>query len=284
MKLKWLLLAVFICSAQFSFANELLPKKAEHYYGSDLSHRVRGLKSKLFKVLSYYHISKSGDYDEVVEECPEDKQELCYSHKKFGYKTARKYLFGQVHLEGESEDSYKLQSVYCLDVISNQDLPASAQLGPLQIPSHRVLNAEHAWPQSRFNHSLPKTFQKSDLHSLFPVRMNVNSTRGNHPYGNVVEVKNLVCPDAALGINEKGDTVFEPAEQVKGDMARASFYFATRYNLKIAAQQERRLRQWHQQDPVSRAERRRNNIVFAIQQVRNPFVDHPEWVEKIRDF
>lgn len=41
------------------------------------------------------------------------------------------------------------------------------------------------------------------------------------------------------------------------------------------------LKQWHQQDPVSQREIDRNNAVFAIQGNRNPYIDHPEWVNLI---
>jgi len=41
------------------------------------------------------------------------------------------------------------------------------------------------------------------------------------------------------------------------------------------------LLQWHQEDPVDDMERARNEVVYAFQGNRNPFVDHPEWVDCI---
>lgn len=39
------------------------------------------------------------------------------------------------------------------------------------------------------------------------------------------------------------------------------------------------LTQWHVDDPVDAKEMARNDIVFSFQGNRNPFIDHPEWVE-----
>ena len=41
------------------------------------------------------------------------------------------------------------------------------------------------------------------------------------------------------------------------------------------------LLKWATQDPVSQKEIDRNNAVYARQKNRNPFIDHPEWVNLI---
>lgn len=43
------------------------------------------------------------------------------------------------------------------------------------------------------------------------------------------------------------------------------------------------LLRWHLDDPPDAFERRRNDVVSAYQQNRNPFVDHPEWVSIVYD-
>jgi len=65
---------------------------------------------------------------------------------------------------------------------------------------------------------------------------------------------------------------------------RAKFYFAIRYGKRIGSSEEKTLKQWHNEDPVDENELKRNASVEEIQKNRNPFVDHPEFVNKIQDF
>ena len=41
------------------------------------------------------------------------------------------------------------------------------------------------------------------------------------------------------------------------------------------------LKRWHKNDPVSAKESSRNQAVFDFQGNRNPFIDHPEFVEMV---
>ncbi len=43
------------------------------------------------------------------------------------------------------------------------------------------------------------------------------------------------------------------------------------------------MQQWHEQDPVSQKEINRNNAIYALQGNRNPFIDHPDFVDLIWD-
>jgi hypothetical protein len=60
-------------------------------------------------------------------------------------------------------------------------------------------------------------------------------------------------------------------------------YFVTRYQdySNHFAGQESILRQWHDQHPPSQSERDRNEGIYQLQNNRNPFVDYPQFAERI---
>jgi len=173
-------------------------------------------------------------------------------------------------------------------------------------------NREHSMPKSWFNESKDDTMYPmyTDLHHLFPTDHHVNEMRSNYPYGEVAKITSQseggfskfgIC-DESIGyveINLK-PRVFEPADEYKGDLARAYFYMATAYeSYKNGEGKERSpknwsspmlssdvypfftewalkmLLRWAEQDPVSDKEVNRNEAIYGIQKNRNPYVDYP---------
>jgi len=154
-------------------------------------------------------------------------------------------------------------------------------------------NREHIWPASLGTMQRPA---KSDMHHIFAVDKNVNSSRGNKYFDNCL----TNCKSHSEAENAKyDDDSWEPPDNVKGDIARALFYMDVRYE---GTNEEpdlvltnditsggcncmgrlETLLDWHEFDPVDDRERARNNLIFSqIQGNRNPFIDHPEWVRAI---
>ena len=167
--------------------------------------------------------------------------------------------------------------------------------------SGNTWNREHRWPDSLgLNGSGP---DYSDLHHLAPCNANVNSTRGNNPFGTPVASGGYGMRSGFWypGDSDQATTDFG---NDTGDVARAVFYMAVRYDGgdsstidlepinggnsgdqlgDIAA-----LLKWHYRDVPSTFERRRNHMVFSsssnptyYQGNRNPFIDRPEFVWSI---
>ncbi|UKB78932.1 endonuclease [Chryseobacterium sp. MEBOG07] len=159
-------------------------------------------------------------------------------------------------------------------------------------------NREHVVPQSLFNEALP---MRSDVHFIRATDGKVNNERGNLPYGKVGTYNFLSKNGSKRGNSVSpgySGVVFEPIDEFKGDIARMIFYFVTRYESQLAgfstgdmiakntypSLQDWELSQlllWHAQDPVSASEIRRNNATYAFQGNRNPYIDHPEYVNMV---
>jgi hypothetical protein len=147
------------------------------------------------------------------------------------------------------------------------------------VPSPKVMNIEHTWPQSEGANG----DAKSDLHHIFPVDSSVNSIRSSLPFCEVVTVK-WENGQSKRGISKFNEHCFEPPTDHKGDVARALFYFSVRYRQPIDQNQEYFLRKWHLEDPIDQKEIDRNQSIKEFQNNSNPFIDNPELVSKIIDF
>ena len=162
---------------------------------------------------------------------------------------------------------------------------------------------EHSFPKSWFGDVSP---MNTDLIHIFPTDQFVNNMHSNYPFA-------VVGTATATSLNgtKKGSCatpgytgiVFEPINAYKGDFARAYFYMATRYENVISTWSAysiyadavlngtsypafetwflNLLISWNIQDPVSAKEIARNDSVYKIQHNRNPFIDHPEWVDSV---
>jgi len=256
------------------------------YYGRDFyTQKLSGsaLRDALFRILDGAHVKVNNDFDQLSAGC-EVKDPRCYRHTAFGYKSARTFLFGEFYLVKENS-VYGVKDVYCDRVVFSNEF-RGAKPGPNLIPDANTMNAEHSWPQSQFTRSFPDELQKSDIHHLFPTDSTMNSKRSSLEFGNVAtDSEKLECDLSRLGYPKNGkQLVFEPPTDHKGNVARAIFYFATRYKMKIDSEEEATLREWHREDPVNSEEKARNERIFALQKNRNPYVDFPELVERISDF
>lgn len=157
-------------------------------------------------------------------------------------------------------------------------------------------NREHSFPKSWFGGEIYPMY--TDLFHVYPTDGYVNNKRGNFPYGEVGAASWTSLNGSKLGsCNFPGysQTVFEPIDAYKGDFARSMLYMSVRYYEEDAgwpgsdmfdgAQPEEwalnLLKKWHEDDPVSPKETDRNNALYDIQQNRNPFIDHPEYVDLI---
>ncbi|CAH9052175.1 hypothetical protein PSECIP111854_00915 [Pseudoalteromonas sp. CIP111854] len=126
---------------------------------------------------------------------------------------------------------------------------------------------EHVVPAWEFGHQMQcwqdggrKTCKKipkfksmeGDLHNLVPAIGKVNGDRSNFKFS-MIEGEGRVYGRCDAEVNFKA-RIFEPAPEIRGNIARTYFYFEKQYGLKISKQQHKLYSAWDKLDPVDEAE------------------------------
>lgn len=167
------------------------------------------------------------------------------------------------------------------------------------------LEIEHCFPKSWWgaptkDSEIQKDMAYCDLYHLNPADAIANTNKSNYPPGYVINASKFDNGAFKMGKNsDYGDFfVFEPADEYKGDFARAYFYIATAYEdrtwldaysnyltndsyLEFRPWLQQVLLEWHRLDPVSEKEINRQDAISNIQHNRNPYIDYPDLVEYI---
>ncbi len=157
-------------------------------------------------------------------------------------------------------------------------------------------NREHVWAKSHgdFGTAAPAG---TDVHHIRPTDVSVNSKRGNLDFDN--GGTEYIDGDGATGCFYDSDS-WDPRDAVKGDVARMMYYMVVRYegeegyDLELVDYtpstttreplfgKQSTLYQWHWSDSVDAWERRRNERIYTNwQHNRNPFIDHPEFADRL---
>ncbi|MCM1152245.1 MAG: endonuclease [Muribaculum sp.] len=188
------------------------------------------------------------------------------------------------------------------EMYSNEVFLIEPGQSALKSYSANKMQREHSVPKSwwKKNGDVEYTPAYSDMWNLYPSDGTANQRKSNYPLGVVATASfdNGSCKvgGAKTGYGGGSASVFEPADEYKGDFARSFFYMATVYDdlpwvytymfktetwPTLQPWAYNMLLQWARQDPVSQKEIVRNNSVDNSQGNRNPFVDFPELAEYI---
>lgn len=226
---------------------------------------------------------------------------------QLGYGSSKQYLYREVdpHEDGllrsiYSGESFTVEAMLAMDAqvewlraervksLSASTAEALSEVEMAELERALPYNCEHVVCQSWFGKKNPMV---GDLHHLFTCEMGCNSFRNNLPYYDFPDYgfnfTNVIRDKCGKAANDPASNrVFEP-EINKGVVARAVLYFIVRYpNEQINGRIYNRadvemLINWHKQHAITLYERHRNRAIHYIQGNRNPFIDHPEWANKI---
>ncbi len=240
---------------------------------------------KSFILFSILLLTQFATAQEIIEPCKFgqpliDALQSSYTPSNpLGYGPARDILYSSI----DSEDN-ELSGIY-----TNFTITLDPSQDPSQDAFSKGINAEHVYPQSLGAGEEP---MRGDLHNIFPSKENVNASRGNCPYSDIedsdtdswffLDMQSSSVPIVEIekySEKDEEDCFFEPRESVKGDIARAMFYFYSIYQTvadnedsNYLSSQKDILYQWHQNDPADEAEKTRSSLISLEQGNQNPFV------------
>lgn len=227
-----------------------------------------------------YYTSATGKYADVIYAFTQGliDEELKTALRTFtttgyitlGYNVARDRMYESIDDYGNND------TLECVYTGRRAYVPNRASAGNVNF------NCEHTWPQSFFNSNDP---MMSDVNHLYPTDDNANNVRANYPFGFAISGVTYSVGGSMLGKDFENTTVFEARNKHKGNVARSLFYFSVKYGNQggfMSGKQENVLRAWNLIDTVDANEITRNNRVKQYLNVRNPFIDHPEFIDRIK--
>jgi len=112
---------------------------------------------------------------------------------------------------------------------------------------------------------------QADMHNLVPAIGELNADRSNFRYGLIEGEKRFYGEAIDFEVDFKR-RVAEPADNIKGNIARTYFYFEKQYGMKISKKDKKLFKAWDKLDPVDNWERKRNRLISKYQGNKNPFI------------
>ena len=117
------------------------------------------------------------------------------------------------------------------------------------------------------------------MHNLVPAIGEINGDRSNFKYG-MIEGESKLYGKVNMEISF-AQRKAEPKESTFGDIARTYFYMRDRYGLRLSKSQEKMFIAWNNMDPVSRWEKKKNQIIKELQGDENLYITNYKKIEQL---
>lgn len=120
----------------------------------------------------------------------------------------------------------------------------------------------------------------NDLHNLYPVNLKFKSMLSRSVYGDMSFDVKTNPNDCGTKFSARFQKM-EPPDRIKGNIARAMVYMSQHYHLPLYGSLLT-YQKWNKLDPPDRIEKARNQAIQKQQGAGNPYITHPELIEKIK--
>ena len=297
-----------------SYYSALNDKSDSERQGDNLLKNLKGILKNGQKYYSYDNATGKKDIWKIYEIVDRDWKKSPAS-AILGYDASTNTVSGYTY---NGEDDPYVHALYVDRSVDNQ-MHAWANHNQTEWG----INQEHIWAKSQGFEEEGSGGARGDIMHLWAADGKSNWLHLNYTYGYVDKTKTIEKPgDISYAQNNLrgtsktigSGTVFEPQDSDKGDIARALFYMAARYNnfdgdtaidsdnpnLRLTNMTGTKesytssvsvvgeygviddLLEWNKLDPVDEFELHRNNLCYNnYTNNRNPFIDFPEWADMI---
>jgi deoxyribonuclease-1 len=294
-KLILLLITFCVVPASDDIYENYEPQK--FFSSSDVNTFFKGETGELLKKIlvgkEVYYMQEDGDlFDEDVATI--DDEIFSARGEKYSFGKSKRLLAIEVYSSHKkafySNCNYKIKGKKLVPIHKS----CGFKYRKNQNRSKRI-EWEHIVPAWHFGHQL-RCWQKggrmscrqssrkfrqmeADMHNLVPAIGEINGDRSNFRFA-MIEGEKRVYGKVNMEIDFER-RVAEPPKNLYGDIARTYFYMRDRYGLKISKAQEKLLIAWNNLDPVSRWERKRNQIIKDIQGDENLYITNYRKIEQL---
>lgn len=246
--------------------SELLVETIPNAYSFTIDLRGQGKYS-----IPYYAATENKSEEDLKASL---KTIISAGYVSLGYNLARDNMFMTIDNQKTNGQGASVNTLDCI-YTGKKSLAYTSRT---ESQTNDNFNTEHTFPQGYFSQNEP---MRSDLHHLFPTNDAANNSRSNYAFGVATTpyVNDATNTPSHLGAN----TLYEPRDVQKGRTARAMMYFVLRYQdyTNFFVSQETILRKWNTDFPPNAIDKKRNTDILLVQKNRNPFVDYPQYAERI---
>lgn len=246
---------------------------------------------------------KTGHYNAIDGKSGQDLFDAVHTVAKKNYKTLSYKGLWTAYLTTDLRSDKKIWDMYSDCEFEPTGKGIGKQCGNYSGECD-CYNREHSIPQSWFGGGTDNNTPGTDIFHVVPTDGFTNSKRGSYVLGETSSGEAYgICKLGNSSFSGYSGTVWEPADEYKGDFARGYFGTLLRWagdyqsfttspgniifsgnntasgNFGLTTYGVNLLLKWHRQDPVSQKELDRNDGIEKTQGNRNPFIDYPQLAE-----
>jgi len=238
---------------------------SSNFIGTDsFGYKVNDGKVSSTTAYVFIHVKEYPEYTKSFTQAKKEAAEIYLAHQEAFYSGCEYYAVGKKLVPLKSTCGYQTRK--------NENRASRIEWEHVVSMWAMAHNFE-CWINGGRSNCNSDEYRKieTDLHNLVPAIGEINGDRSNYYHGIISGEPRVYGSLVDVEVDFKKE-IFEPKEDIRGDIARMYLYMQQRYGLSLDSSRLQLYQSWSSCDPVDNWERERNLAIEAIQGNDNPFV------------